>query len=281
MALGPHIVIISGMHQWRPPAPSAELAALLLLAWLAFAAVPVALGGIGLSWDALNHHVYLGWVADQPRFEQDFLAASYQSFQYPYLYWPFFKLFQSGMSGIAAGVILVSLNLLAVPPLWMLARAGVPEASWYGLAMRWLAVALAFLSGVVLSLFDSTSNDLLAAIPLVWAVALAVDAAHCRPTSGGSVAFVAISGVFAGAAVAFKLSNGPLSLLLPLLWTLHGASLGQRLASVALGGVSTLVGFALFYWSWGAQLWIHYGNPVYPFYDHWFAALRSWLEWHP
>lgn len=259
------------------PSPAAELAALVLVAGLAFVCVPLALGGIGLGWDALNHHVYLGWIADEPRFDRDFLAASNQSFQYPYLYWPLYKLFASGSSGTTGGVVLVSLNLLAVPALWLLARAGVPDASWYGLAMRWLGVALAFLTGVVLSLFDATSNDVLAAIPLVWAVALGVQPmVPRRQDSSGSRTLVLLSGLCAGASVAFKLSNGPLAILLPFLWGFHGQSVRQRLGHVALGSFAALAGFLLLYGWWGWQMWIHYGNPIYPFHDHWFEPLRAW-----
>jgi len=266
----------------RTPTTAVELTALLLVAWAAFVSIPLALGGIGLSWDALNHHVYLGWIADHPRWDRDFLAASYQAFQYPYLYWPFFKLFQSGISGQWAGVVLVSLNVLAIPPLWLLARVCVPERSWYGAAMRWLAVALAFMSGAVLSLFDSTSNDLMAAIPLVWAVALAVEPLSAqRPARLPLRRLVLLSGFCAGAAVAFKLSNGPLAVLMPLLWGIPGASFRQRIANIVLGSIATLVGFLLLYGYWGWQLWSHFGNPLYPFCDPWFAPLRAWAGWQP
>lgn len=266
------------------PAPraGAELGALLVFAWAAFLSIPLGLGAIGLSWDALNHHVYLGWIADHPRFDRDFLAASYQSFTYPYLYWPFYKLFESDISGKWAGAVLVSINILAVPPLWLLARVCVPERSWYGAAMRWLAVALAFLSGVVLWLFDSTSNDLMAAIPLVWALALAFEAWDAqRPRWLTIRRLVVLSGFCAGAAVAFKLSNGPLAILMPLLWGIPGPGLRRRVANVMLGGLATLAAFFLFYGYWGWQLWSHYGNPMYPFYDYWFAPLRDWLGWRP
>lgn len=269
-------------HSVPPPLARVELTALVLVAWAAFASIPLALGGIGLGWDALNHHVYLGWIADQPRFDRDFLAASYQSFQYPYLYWPFFKLFQSGISGAWAGVALVSFNVLLVPPLWMLARVCVPEHTWYGVTMRWLAVILAFLTAVVLSLFDATPNDVMASIPLVWAIAIAFE-----PWQKPRAAWLTLrramllSGFFAGASVAFKLSNGPLAILMPLLWCLHGPSIRQRFTNVAWGSIATVAGFVTFYGYWGWQLWVHYGDPVYPFYDNWFAPLRTLLGWHP
>lgn len=265
-----------------PPSARVELGALLVVAWAAFVAVPLGLGGIGLSWDALNHHVYLGWIAGEPRFDRDFLAASYQSFQYPYLYWPFYKLYQSGLSGRWVGVILVSLNILAVPAVWLLARTCVPERSWYGSTMRWLAVALAFLASVVLSMFDTTANDLLAAIPMVWAVALAMEPWSLRrPHWATTQGLFLLSGFCAGCAVAFKLSNGPLAILMPLLWVLQGPSLKQRLANLAWGSLATLTGFVLMYGYWGWQLWVHYGNPIYPFYGNWFGPLPAWLGSRP
>lgn len=265
-----------------PPSGKAELAALVLAAWVAFISVPLALGGIGLGWDALNHHIYLGWFAEQTRFDLDFLAASYQSFQYPYLYWPVYKLFQSGISGQWAGVILVSINILVVPAVWLIARVCVTEQSWYGLAMRWLAVALAFLTGVVLSLFDSTGNDLLGAIPLVWAIALALEPWDAqRPPWLTVRRLMLLSGLCAGASVAFKLSNGPLGILLPLLWACHGPSLRQRLMNVVTASIATVAGVLVFFGYWGGQMWVHYGNPVYPFYDDWFAPVRALIGRRP
>jgi hypothetical protein len=274
--------MMRNQHRLPPPSAAAEFGILLAIAWAAFISIPLALGGIGLGWDALNHHIYLGWIADQPRFDRDFLAASYQSFTYPYLYWPLFKLFQSGISGRSAGALLASLNILAVPPLWLLARQCVPEQGWYGALMRALAVALAFLSGVVLSMFDSTPNDLLAAIPLVWAVALALESWDPQRAAWLTQRrLMLLSGFCAGAAVAFKLSNGPLAILMPVLWGLPRASWKQRLVHMTWGSIATLAGFFLLYGYWGWQLWSHYGNPLYPFHDGWFEPLRNLLGWRP
>jgi hypothetical protein len=58
-----------------------EQVLVVLASAAALAGIPIALGQIGLSWDALNHHIYLGWMAEHPRFDRDFLAASYQAYQ--------------------------------------------------------------------------------------------------------------------------------------------------------------------------------------------------------
>jgi hypothetical protein len=253
-----------------------------LLAWVLFIAIPLGQGQIGLSWDALNHHVYLGWTAEHARFDRDFVASGYQAFVYPYLYWPVYKLAAAGWSGAWAGVVLATIHLLAVPPVWMLARTCMPGTTAFDAGMRTLAVALAFLTGVVLSLFDSTANDLMAATPLVWSVAFAMQPLGAAPLRPGVVRrWLLLSGLMAGVAVTFKLSNGPLAVLLPALWMLAPGALRTRLANTLLAGAATLLGFVATYGYWGALLWQYFGNPIYPFCEDWFGPLRAWLGHAP
>ncbi|MFC5496694.1 hypothetical protein ACFPOE_04035 [Caenimonas terrae] len=245
---------------------------------LALCSVPVALGHTGLSWDALNHHIYLGWTADHPRFDRDYLAASYQSYQFPYLYWPVYMLAMLGASGVVAGIVLTLLHLTVAPALWKLAHACIPGREWFEVGMRALAVALAFMGGVVLSMLDSTSNDLLAAIPLVWAIALMIEAL-ASPAQTGFRRAVVLSGLLAGVSVGFKLSNVPIAILLPLLWAWRGASPSGRLLNVLLGGLAATVALAVTYGYWGWLLWTNYGNPFYPFFDPWLEPLRLATGW--
>lgn len=257
---------------------------LMLLAWLAFAAIPVRLGYVGLSYDALNHHIYLGWLAEQSRFAQDVWAAGSQSYQVPYAYWPVYRMAMAGFSGVQAGVALAAISALSVPAVWMMARQLISGHGLYEAVMRGLAVMLAYGSIVVLSLFGSTQNDVLAAIPLVWAFALAMESAQAHgpkatrlPRAGGTV----VAGLLAGVSVTLKLSNGPLALLLLLVWALHGPSLRQRLESMAWGGCATVAGWLLSFAPWGWGVWRAFGNPIYPLYDSWFEPLRTWAGWLP
>jgi hypothetical protein len=257
-----------------------ELPFVGVFAWLAFISIPLSLGEIGISWDALNHQIYLGWTAGHSRFDLDFLAASYQSYQFPYLYWPFYKLSASGLSGEWSGAVLATLSWLAVPPVWMIAWTCMPGSQWFDACMRLLAVVLAFMSVLVLSLFDSTSNDLLAAIPFVWAFAWALAALGSdQPRKLSARNAVLLSGFLAGVSVACKLSNGPLAILLPGVWMLSAPTFKTKVLNSVLGGITTVAGFVLAYGYWGWQLWIHFGNPIYPFYDQWFAPLRDVLGW--
>jgi hypothetical protein len=257
-----------------------EPAFAVVLCAIAFAAIPISEGGIGLSWDFLNHHVYLGWTAEHQRFDQDFLAAGYQALQYPYLYWPVYKLATLGASGLVAGLVLAALQLAGVPAVWMIARRCVDGSKWLDVTLRAMAVVLAFATGAIVSLLDVTSNDLMAAIPMVWAIALALEAIHAQ-TAGTRfpAAWVAVSGLLAGIAFAFKFSNGPIAILLPVLWAFSARNFALRLRNVIIGSAAVPSGVTLAYGYWGMLLWQHFGNPIYPFYDALFAPLRAWLGW--
>jgi hypothetical protein len=252
-----------------------------LVAWGLLLLIPLSIGELGLGWDALNHHIYLGWTAEQHRFDLDFLAAGYQSSQAPYLNWPLYRMAVAGWSGTAAAMVLASLHAIVLWPMWMLVRACMPGAAVFDVAMRALAMALAFLSSVVLSAFGSSMNDLLAATPLVWALALAMEpVARAGSLSPSGVRwYVLLSGLACGFAVALKLSNGPLGILLPALWLLCARDWRGRVIAVLLGCAGGVAGFLAGYGYWGWLLWRFFGNPLFPFYDHWFAPLRAWGGW--
>lgn len=267
---------VSRVERW-------ELPLILFVMWLVFVSIPIYLGHIGLSWDGLNHQIYLGWVADNPRFNKDYMAASLQSYQFPYLYWPVYKLAAAGVTGMTAGVALSTLHLIAVPPVWIIARVMIQGKDVLGAALRSAAVMLAFMSAVPLKTLEATGNDLLAAAPMLWAIAIAF-MAMARGASGTKLSVVQsaiFSGLIGGLAVACKLSNGPLVLLLPgLFWFCQGTLL-ERLKWILINAVAIGLGVAVSYGYWGYQLWLQFGNPLFPFYDSLFEPARQALGWHP
>ena len=258
-----------------------ELPVIVLAMWLIFISVPLYLGQVGLGWDALNHQIYLGWVADSPRFDKDYMAASLQSYQFPYLYWPVYKLAAMGVSGLTAGIVLSSLHLIAVPPVWMMAKAVIPGTDPFSMALRAAAVALAFMSAVPLKTLEATGNDLLAAAPMLWAIALAFKAiAREKSELAHSIARLSIfSGLLGGVAVACKLSNGPLVLLIPWLFLICQGRPIERFGWMLINAVAIGAGFCVAYGYWGYQLWLQFGNPLFPFYDNLFEPLRKMMGW--
>lgn len=277
-----NVVSLPSLERPMPPAALRWEGPLVCLAmWIVLLLLPISIGSVGLGWDALNHHVYLGWTAQQHRFDQDFLAAGYQSTQAPYLNWPVYRMALAGWSGHAAGVLLATLHASVLWPVWMLARACIPGSTVFDFTMRALATAMAFFSALVLSALGSTTNDVLGAAPLVWALALSIEPIARGSSLAPSTArrCVLLAGLAAGLSVALKLSNGPLAVMLPALWLFCARQWSSRLAAVMLGTAGMAGGFLLGYGYWGWLLWRFYGNPLYPFYDHWFAPLRGWVGW--
>lgn len=237
-----------------------ELLLISLLAASAAASAPLVAGAWGWSWDALNHHVYLGLISESPRWHLDVMAASVQGWQYPYLYWPVYKLTQLPVSGATAGAIWsFALTLLIVPPVWLFSERLLRHQQHsfaQGLFERTAATTLALLSLVVISSIGTTANDPLAAVPLLWALALM---AVPNPSDRRAGLAAALWGVSS----AFKLSH---VLALPLLFVWlcppSGHSFSLRRGFVTATGAC--VGFGLAYAPWGLQLWQETGNPFHP-----------------
>lgn len=252
----------------------------LLLVWLlgvcVFVSAPIFHGGLSLSSDALNHHFYLGWMAHNQRLLLDFMPASYQSYQAPYLYWPLYQLASNGASGLTAGIVLAILATAAIPPVWIISKWCIPGDTGFDVLMRLAAIILSFMSSIVLLQLTTTSNDLFAAIPLLWAIALAKDTSKAdTPPSLRT----ALSGFLAGIAVAVKLSNAPLAIVLPIVWFQGGHTLTRQARMLVLGGLSMMSGFFAGYGYWGMLLWERFGNPIFPLYDHWFVPIRNLVGW--
>lgn len=237
-----------------------ELLLLTALAAAAAAAVPLQAGAWAWSSDALNHHVYLGYIAEHPRWHLDVVAASVQSWQYPYLYWPVYRLSQLDIGGAAAGAIwAIFLAIQLTPPIWVLSwrllrNDGQPR--WQSVFERAAACALAASSVLVLSAINTTANDPLAVVPLLWALAL-----MAAPRASDATA--AWAGALWGVAVAFKLSNLLAFPLLALWWWSDGRPRLplRRGAAIAMAAVA---GFSIAYAPWGWQLLRSTGSAFYP-----------------
>jgi len=248
------------MSDRRRLALAIEVLVLTTLAAASAAMLPLTEGYWGWSWDGLNHHVYLGMMAESSRLGHDVIAAGYQSYQYPYLYWPVYRLsLFEGTGAVAAAIWAAAQAAVLVPPVWLISLRVLPtrQGYWIGASERLAACALAFMSTVVVAALDTTANDLLAAVPLLWAFAvLAAEPASDRRA--------AVASALWGVSSAFKLSN---AIFLPLLlwwwWTP-----GRRVPSMRRGGTMALaasLGFLVAYGPWGWQLWRLTGNPLYPF----------------
>lgn len=232
-------------------------------AWLILSA-----GTFGWSWDGSNHHVYLGFVAEHPRWHLDVAPASFQSYQYPYLYWPAYRMSLLHWPAVWVGALWSMFQtVMLLAPLWLISHRLLPTQGrpwWEHSAERVVACALGFMSIVLIAAIETTANDLLAAVPLLWALALSL-----HTSFDNRRAFWAA--VLVGVALAFKLSNG-LALPWLLLWWWQPVRRHWSLQRAALLALGSAAGFLAAYAPWGWQLWRISGNPFYPFFPSWFGG---------
>lgn len=244
-----------------------ELVAITVMAAAAVASVPLVAGHWGWSWDALNHHIYLGLISETPRWHLDASAASSQGWQFPYLYWPIYRLSLLPIEGATAGALWGAFTTaLLVLPVWVISRHLLPtnEGALQATFERTAACVLALGSVVVLSSLGSTANDPLAAMPLLWAVALMTTPNASDGRAGAAAALW-------GASCALKLSNG-LALPLMLVWWWQSVDRPFPLRRGLCLGIGALTGFSLAYAPWGWQLWRETGNPFYPYFQSFFVG---------
>jgi hypothetical protein len=242
---------------------SAETVSISLLCG-AFAVAWTYYAGQDYNWDQLNYHLYAGLMALDPRFTQDFFAASIQSYLNPYSFVPLYLMFRADWPAIAIAAALAlmhAVNLVLVHRIAAVLLPGPAAIVW-----RVLAVVLAASAPVFLVELGSTFNDVLVSVPVLAAVWLLAKASDERQWP-----FV-VAGLCVGIAAALKLTSLPFAVACGFAVLVTGGgirALAKRIALLAVGGA---VGFLLAGGYWGFLLWREFGNPFFPFFN---AAFRS------
>lgn len=220
--------------------------------------------GKDMSWDVINHHLYLPFSLLSGRYETDLFAANAQSYQNPIGYVPLYLLVDAGLPAWCVGLALSLLHALCVIPLAGLAWRLWPEPTAARLP-RMLALALAMLAPIFLLTVGTSSIDPISNLLVLSALA----AALCIPATRAAAL---VSGLLMGLAVGMKPTNAALlaaggAAVLLRVWT--GATRWQDLL-LQVG--ATIVGALAAMGPWSLWLGQTFGNPVYPFFNHWFQS---------
>ena len=224
--------------------------------------------GKDVHWDALNYHLYLGFSALHDRFAQDFFAAGPPSYLNPFAYVPLYLMTEAQWPALAIAVCFAAFHALV---LWLTFEvalvAGMRDHSLALPGFAALAVLLAAVNPILLQGLGSTLTDLSTGVFVVggW---LAI----VRTVRDGKLAMALTAGALCGIAVALKLSNAVFAIAaVPALALMHGSP-GKRVRGIALFGLGCAAAFSLVALPWSLELWREFGNPFFPFLNHWFAS---------
>lgn len=245
-----------------------EIAIVCLFA-LAFCLTVIWALGRDLSWDSLSYHYYVGHGYWHDRLSQDFFPSGIYGYGNPLLYIPFFLMVWSGWHTIAISSMLAVLHSLNVILMYMI---GGEIVGWDRdrIKDRILVLGLSVISLPFIQYIGTSHGDLLQLVFQLFSIYLALCAV--RTDRGYRWAISAFS---MGFAAGLKLSGLLFCAGYAVFVMLYALSnFGYRRATtiLLLCGIAGILGFLAASLSWMLQMWEHFGNPLFPFFNNFFKS---------
>ncbi|ALN82490.1 glycosyltransferase 87 family protein [Lysobacter antibioticus] len=217
------------------------------------------------NWDLRNYHLYtpLAWL--DGRLGYDIAAAQMQTWHNPIADLPFALLVRGGASGWLVMVWLALPSFIALLFGLRLLDALMPAQR--SRLRTWMAGLVAITGAAVYPGTAATFNDHIVGAFVLAGLWWAVDSFRRRGAWATWLPVGLLAGIAAGLKltavmyclgfIAMALCAGPLK------------QLPARLVALAIGGA---LGAALSWGPWGWYLWEHHGNPLFPYFNHWFHS---------
>lgn len=256
-------------------APSAEFIIVASLTIIPTVLWVIYTGGT-ISWDAMNHHLYLGREALYgSRLSIDEFAVGGMSCQYPLSYAPLVAMLDAGWSGTAIFSTLALFSSLSAIAIWIVLRVIVIGDSISLALVRCLGALIACSGTLWWQMMVQTSNDAISATVILIAFSLAF---YCHNKSSDfrfCLTIYGIAGALSAIAVLAKMTQviGVLSILcvIPFLATSWQRKFFVASAFFSVFSVTLLV----LGWKWGREIWNACGSPVHPFGIQFFSGFFS------
>ena len=234
----------------------------------AVCAVWTVFAGKDVNWDLLNYHYYLPFELLAGRLQQDFFAASAQSYLNPVGYLPFYLMVSSGWHSVLVSIALAVVHGLCISLLFLLSWRlfeHLPRSERTMFAL--LATGLGSATAVYWEMVGTSFLDpLLAPLMLAGLLSLLGDDRHALRRA-------MFAGVLFGLASALKYTNAVFALAaLPLAAAMpgvRGAARWRTGLGYAAGGALAV---AVMAGPWLATLAREFGNPVFPLFNAWFRS---------
>ena len=261
--MGVNVPIKTGSSWW--PGPFLVLLACLLPVFglLSF------FRGQTADWDLLNYHLYNPHAWLTGRWLIDVAPAQAQSFHNPLLHLPYYLGFRYlPHSLLAVGV--GALQALLIVPLYYLGRKLLAPLNVRPGLIAGLA-AIGLMGPVFLSELGTDFGDNWLAIPILTALAIIVAEEPADIQGPSGLWALVAAGLISGAAVGLKLSFAFYLPALAASLLVTRRATGVLLPSLVFG-IAAIAGLAGSAGWWMYHLWVEFGNPLFPYFNHWFQS---------
>jgi hypothetical protein len=242
--------------------------------WLA----PAIGGGVALwlgqdaNWDLRNYHFYgpHAWLHD--RLDLDVAVAHVATYYNPTLHLPFYW----AVLGLEPRLVGFVLGALAGCNVWLgYAIAWRLDAARGGAGRAAVAMSLA-LAGVCGALFISeigtSFGDNVLSLLVLAAVALALRAHASLRDEPGGWRHAILPGLLCGAAAGLKLPFAIYGVALAAALLALPRRNRDRVPLLLACGAGGLAGALLTGGWWAREMWLRFGNPVFPYFNEWFGS---------
>lgn len=227
--------------------------------------------GQDANWDLRNYHLYNPFAWLHNRIDFDMVPAQVANFYNPLLHLPFYWAVMA-FPPMLTGFLLGAIQGLNFPILVGIARC-VMDAErpvWH----LYLAGVIGLLGAGTLAELGTTFGDNLISIPLL--LGLWIILAHYRwlqhDRSIKTLLIVAGTGVLTGLAPGLKQPAAVFAVGWCAAFLILPIAFGRRIMLAFCFGTGVLTGIAIAGGFWLHELWVHYGNPLFPYFNDFFRS---------
>lgn len=247
---------------------------LFLAAPLAFAAAAVLLGK-ATGWDLQNYHWYNPYSLLHGRLGFDVAVGHVATYYNPVADLPLYWIGTHAPAWVI-GAVLGALFGLTVALLgavvWQMTEFAAPR---WRLPIAMLLAAAGAIGGGAFPALGDVANDVPLALGIfaaLWILLRQFAALHCESLTPALVRTLLFAGLCAGAAVGLKLTMGVYALGLLVAALIPPPGWRQRGWVLLLLGAGMAAGFLLCAGPWLWRMWRYSGNPLFPYFNHWFHS---------
>lgn len=244
--------------------------------WLAgplFFGLLALLLGQDANWDLRNYHLYNPFAFLHHRLDFDIVPAQVANFYNPLMHIPFYWAVMA-LPPMVTGFLIGAVQGLNFPILVGIGRSIMGDEREHPSWHYYLAAFIGLLGAGTLAELGATFGDNLISLPLLGGMwLLMANFHHLRQDKTARILLiVAGAGILTGMAAGLKQPSATFAVGWCAAFLLLPVALSRRIMLAFCFGIGVLTGIAITGGFWMHELWVHYGNPFFPYFNDLFRS---------
>jgi len=251
-----------------------------LFPWIAgplFFGLFAILMGQDANWDLRNYHLYNPFALLNNRLGHDMLPAGVANFYNPLLHVPFYWAVMS-LPPMLTGFLLGAVQGLNFPILIGITRSIMEEGRIRPAWHSYLAAFIGMLGAGAIAELGTTFGDNLISLLFLGALWLIIanfttNFHHLGEKRTAKILLImGAAGILCGMATGLKQPSAIFAVGCCTAFLIVPVPFVRRIILAFCFGIGVLTGFAITGGFWMHELWVHYGNPLFPYFNDFFQS---------